>query len=125
MRYVDVYPRAVTFTNLMAFKFRGHVAMWVDRPTPDVRQNLRAAIDQMRRASDDEIHTRLIRQLHHVADTRPDLNHREWLKSPGVIETEMAFHAERDWKYDDDIRSGQEGCLSGFLGILDRKFPGG
>lgn len=127
VRYIDPVPircKRGILADLLAFRFESHIAMWVDAPTGNIRQDLRTAIDQMRRASDDEIHTRLIRQLHHEADTNPYFKHREWLKSPGVIEAELVIYAQKGWRHNDDPRAGYSGSLSAVLAGLERKFPG-
>jgi hypothetical protein len=127
MRYfhpITTRGKRGTLADLIAFHFRWHMAMWVDAPTGDIRQALCTTIDQMRRASEDEIHSRLIRQLRYVANENTYLQHREWLLSPGVIETALTFHAEKGWRPQNDPRAGYYGSLSSFLSQLEREHHG-
>jgi hypothetical protein len=87
LKYVDSDERPLSLAQYMIENFSGLPAMWVDQPTGNIRTDLQRAIDQMRNASADEVHTRLIKRLREFVDIDKDLKHREWLKSPGVIET--------------------------------------
>ncbi|MBK9264243.1 MAG: hypothetical protein IPM54_31130 [Polyangiaceae bacterium] len=128
LKYIDLYQRPISLTDLMVFYYHGHIAMWVDEPTGNIRTDLQTAIDQMRNASEDEIHTRLLARLRALVDIEKDLNHREWLKSPGVIEeaveAERAERAKGKLAYD-DLTTGQIGSHGGLLSRLERDhYPG-
>ncbi|HRI70056.1 MAG TPA: hypothetical protein PK156_37760 [Polyangium sp.] len=123
VRYVNISSSFGNLTNLMAFYFGGHIGMWVDAPTGDVRTDLRAAIDTMRRASDDEIYTRVLQRLRHTAKTRPDLQHREWVTSPGVIEAKLEEWRTKFPKDYGDLTAGDMGSHSGFVGRLSYECP--
>ena len=97
--------------------------MWVDHPMHLIQYDLRAAIEQMNRASEDEIRGRLMRRLCHVADTRRDLTRREWLKSPGIIERRFAEMKTQGREWFDDLTTGNIGVLGGFLVQLERRHP--
>jgi hypothetical protein len=125
LRYMDHRLRPVSLTDLIAFEYQGEIAMWVDQPTGNVRADLRTAIEQMGRASEDEIRARLMRRLYALIDTERELNHREWLKTPGVIERELELYASDGGKWYDDLTTGNWGCLGGCLSILDGKYPDG
>ncbi|MBK9266110.1 MAG: hypothetical protein IPM54_40780 [Polyangiaceae bacterium] len=45
LRYIDVWLKPMSLTDLMALRFRGEVAMWVDQPTGNIRTDLQRAID--------------------------------------------------------------------------------
>jgi hypothetical protein len=120
VRYVNISSSFGTLTHLMAFYFGGHIGMWVDTPTGDVRTDLRTAIDTMRRASDDEIYARLLQRLRHTANTRPDLKHREWVTAPGIIEAKLEEWRTKFPEDYGDLTAGDMGSHSGFVGRLHR-----
>ena len=125
LQYVDRYLKPMTFHQLIAFHCPGPIAMWVDAPTRKLRQDLGTAIKQMRRASDDEIRARLIRSLRRHVTIDTDLNHREWLASPGIIEAELEHTYTTDRRWYDDLTAGDHFAQGHFLAMLARKFPGG
>jgi hypothetical protein len=89
IRYVsdDFYP--VSLADFVSHAYRDTLAMWVDRPTRDVKADLRTVINKIHRASADEIHKRLLRSARLFVETAPHLNHRQWLKTPGLLEREL------------------------------------
>jgi hypothetical protein len=121
LRYFDIKLMPITLAEMLAWPhFDGLVAMWVDQPSGDIRVGLRTAIDKMRVASEDEIRMRLIKRLRQIADTRPDLQHRERLKAPGFIENALSKLNREDYE---DMTTGDDGALgSGFLARIDRSF---
>jgi len=125
LRYMDHRLRPVSLSDLMAYEYQGEITMWVDQPTGNIRADLRTAIDGMRRASEDEIRARLMRRLHELADTLPRLNHRDWLKTPGVMERELELHASDGREWIDDLTAGSFGSVGGFVACLDKKYPDG
>jgi hypothetical protein len=124
VKYIDVFKRHPTLSEVMALHFEGHVAMWVDQPSGNIRTDLRTAIDQMRRASDDEIRVRLIKRLRELADTERDLKHRAWLKSPGVIEAGLVADENQERALYENLTTGHNGILGGFLYHLEKNYPG-
>jgi hypothetical protein len=124
LKYIVLHQRPISLAEMMVYYFEGHVAMWVDQPTGNMRTDLQTAIEQMRHASAEEIHRRLVKRLREMVDTEKRLEHQEWLKSPGVIEA--ALEAERqigqDWY--DNLTGGQMSEHGGFLFHLDKKCPG-
>jgi hypothetical protein len=60
-----------------------------------------------------------------VDNDEEKLEHRDWLKSPGVMEA--ALEAKRQIGQDlyDDLTSGQLNAQGSFLHHLDKKYPGG
>ncbi|MBK9266640.1 MAG: hypothetical protein IPM54_43495 [Polyangiaceae bacterium] len=113
-----------TLTTLMHYYYEGTIRMWVDAPAGSVKDVLRAAMERMRHASEDEIQARMMRRLHEVADTDPELKHREWLKSPGVIEAELTRIKEIWPELLESMKSDDMGACAGFLRALDGKYPG-
>ncbi|MBK9266078.1 MAG: hypothetical protein IPM54_40620 [Polyangiaceae bacterium] len=120
LRYLRI--RQFTLASLMHFLYEGTIRMWVDAPAGSVKDVLRAAIERMRNASEDEIQTRLMRRLHEFADTEPELKHREWLKSQGVIEAELVHTKKTYPERLEDMKA--MGPYAGFLSDLERKYPG-
>jgi len=115
--------RQYTLTDLMHCCYESTIRMWVDAPTGTVQDMLRASIEQMRKASEDEIHARMMRRLHQVADTDPDLKHPEWLKSPGVIEAELV-RIKQTWPaLIENLKTDSMGAHAGFLSELEKKYP--
>lgn len=123
VRYVNHTCLPVSLAEWIAFEFQGEIATWVDLPTGNPRTDLQTAIDQMRQASEEEIRDRLMRRLHALIDTEPKLKHREWLKTPGLLERELALRATSGREWVDDLTTGNWGCLRGFLICLDRECP--
>jgi hypothetical protein len=129
MRYIDpvaLRGKRGTLAELLAIHFEGPIGMWVDAPTGDVRQDLRTAIDQMNRASEEEIRVRMMRQLHSFLDRDRHLEHKEWLQTPGVLEAGLAHYQQRDrpgWY--EELKSGSSFGHGYFLGRLDHKYPDG
>jgi hypothetical protein len=89
IRYVgyDLYP--VSLTDFVMRDYRKIVVMWVDKPSGDARADLRTAIANMPKASDDEIQQRILRGARWFIETWPDVKHRQWLKTPGLLEPEL------------------------------------
>jgi hypothetical protein len=89
IRYVsyDLYP--VSLTDFVMRHYRELVVMWVDRPTGDAKTDLRAAFANMPKASEDEIRARALRCARWFIETWPHLKHRQWLKTPGLLEREL------------------------------------
>jgi hypothetical protein len=126
LRYIDFDQRPISLAELMVYYFKGHIAMWVDDVTGNVKADLQTAIDQMRDASEEEIRVRLVHRLRQLVDNDEEkLEHRDWLKSPGVMEA--ALEAKRQIGQDlyDDLTSGQLTAQRSFLHHLDKKYPGG
>jgi hypothetical protein len=92
----------------------------VDRPTGDVRADLRRAMEQMRQASADEIYTRLVKRLRQCVDTENSVKHRDWLKSPGVIEMGLEKELTYGQQHYDNLTAGDDSKLGGFLVSLER-----
>jgi hypothetical protein len=89
IRYVghDLYP--VSLTAFVMEVYRELVVMWVDRPTGDAKTDLRTACANMPAASEDEIRARALRSARWFIETWPHLKHRQWLKTPGLLEREL------------------------------------
>ena len=113
--------RKYTLEELMLYFYEGPIRMWVDAPRGSVPDILRAAIERMRYASEDEIHTRMMRRLHEVIDTDPKLTQREWLKSPGMLEAKLAFTEKERPDWYDDLKTGRG--VPDYLAELERKHP--
>jgi hypothetical protein len=120
LKYVDLYQHPISLAELMVFYYHGHIAMWVDEPTGNIRTDLQVAIDQMRNASEDEIHTRLLERLRALVDIDKDLKHPEWLKSPGLIEAEVEARRRQGQELYDNLTSGQNGELGSLLALPRR-----
>lgn len=122
IRYVDIHLYPVSLTDFVMRLYRETVVMWVDKPTGDARADLRTAITNMPKASDDEIHQRILRSAHWFVETWPYLNHREWLKSPGLLEREL----ERVRREEPETYAALAAFSGGGLaGTLDRVGPNG
>jgi hypothetical protein len=89
IRYVDVDFYPVSLTDFVLGLYRELVVMWVDRPTGDLRIDLRTVINNMPKASEDEIRSRALRCARWVIETWPYLKHRQWLKTPGLLERKL------------------------------------
>jgi len=89
IRYVDVDFYPVSLTDFVLGLYRELVVMWVDRPTGDLRVDLRTVISAMPKASEDEIRSRALRSACWFIETWPHLKHRQWLKTPGLLEREL------------------------------------
>ncbi|MBK9266055.1 MAG: hypothetical protein IPM54_40505 [Polyangiaceae bacterium] len=122
LRYLRI--RQYTLTSLMHYYYEGTIRMWVDTPAGSVKDVLRAAMERMRNASEDEIHARMMRRLHEVADSDPELKHREWLKSPGLLEAELT-RTNADPACYNELSTGITGSYSDILRDLDAQYPGG
>ena len=125
VRYFDDVRRITTLTGLITFHCQGSVSMWVDAPTGDIRKDVATAIDQMRRASDDEIYSRLVRRLRNKVHVENDYNHPEWLVSPGVIENGLETMRGYGQVRYDDLTAGDSHAQGTFLSSLAKKYPGG
>ncbi len=120
LKYIDSDERPLSLAQFMIENFGGQPAMWVDQPTGNIRTDLQTAIDQMRNASADEVHARLIKRLREFVDIDKHLNHRGWLKSSGVIEAGLeAIRQLRQDQYD-NLTSGADSELGSFLSWLER-----
>ncbi|MBK9266113.1 MAG: hypothetical protein IPM54_40795 [Polyangiaceae bacterium] len=124
LKCIDVFPHPISFTELMVFYLEGHVGMWVDHPTWNIRLDLRTAMERMGAASEDQIWDRLVKRLRDCVDIEKDLQHRDWLKSPGVIEGELIAYQKNRYDTYEDLTSGQLHAQGSFLTALDRKYPG-
>lgn len=89
IRYVDVdlYPKSLT--ELLRRPYQETVVMWVDSPTGDAKADLHTAFAIMPKASEDEIRARALRCARWFIETWPHLKHRQWLKTPGLLEREL------------------------------------
>lgn len=119
LRYLRL--RKYTLDELILYWYEGPLRMWVDAPRGSVPDILRAAIEQMRCASEDEIHTRMMRHMHYVIDTDPKLKQREWLKSPGMLEAKLALMEKENPDWYDAMKTGQG--FPDYLAELERKHP--
>jgi hypothetical protein len=122
LKYLGLHNHAISLTEHVLFYFNGEIAMWVDRPTGDVRTDLQRAMEQMRQASADEIYTRLLQRLRELADSDSDLTHRDWLKSPGVIEMGLEKELTYGQQRYDNLTAGHNSKLGGFLVLLERNY---
>jgi hypothetical protein len=122
LKYLGAHNHAISLAEHVLFYFNGEIAMWVDEPTGDVRADLRSAMEQMRQASADEIYTRLVKRLRQCADTDDSVKHRDWLKSPGVIEMGLKKELNYRQQHYDNLTSGQDSPLGGFLVLLERNY---
>ena len=120
LKYIIVQTTPVSLTELMDYYFRGSIDMWVEKPTGNIRTDLQTAIEQMGQASPEQIHTRLLRRLRECVDSTPDLKHRDWLKSPGIIEGALEARRRRGQEFYDDLTSGRLGGHQGLLKVLVR-----
>jgi hypothetical protein len=126
LKYRGSQERALCLAERVAYCFRGEIAMWVDQPTGNVRTDLQTAMQQMHQASADEIHKRLLRRLRKLIDVERNLKHRDWLRSPGILERGLENERKGDQQDYNNLTSGQEGKLGGFLHMLERNYgPGG
>jgi hypothetical protein len=111
-----------TLNELMLYFYYGVLNMWIGGPRKSMRDSLRAAIDQMRNASEDEIQTRMMRYFHWLIDNYPKLQHREWLKTPGLLERELAITKETDPDSYEGKKTGQ--WLESYLEYLEEyRYP--
>lgn len=119
IRYVsyDLYP--VSLTDFVTRTYRDTLVMWVDRPSGDIRADLRTAFATMPTASEDEIQGRALRCAHWFIETWPHLNHREWLKSPGFLERALDKYRQNKDGYEELVVSGPGGLICG----LDHRYP--
>jgi len=122
LRYLDLHFRELSLANLMVVFYEGTIRMWVDDPRGSVQDVLPAVVERMRNASEDEIQMRMMRRLHEVADTDPVLKQREWLKSSGVIEEDLARMKEMNPDWYEDMKTGR--WYSEYLVKLEKKYPG-
>lgn len=122
LKYIGVHPHAISLTEHILFYFHSEIAMWVDQPTWNIQTDLRTAMEQMRQASAEEIYTRLLRRLREVVDSDRDLKHRDWLRSPGVIEMGLEKERQKDQQDYDNLTSGHHSKLRGFLFLLQRNY---
>jgi len=122
LKYVDFDERPISLAKFMSENFHGNVAMWVDQPTGDIRTDLATAIAEMRQASDDEIYRRLLKRLRDCVDIKTELQHREWLKSPGVIEAELEADKKANYEWYDWLTGGHHFEHGRFLSGLDRDY---
>jgi hypothetical protein len=120
LKYVDLHERPISLAQLMIDCFEGNIAMWVDQPTGNVRADLQAACDQMRNAPEEEIRSRLIKRLRAQVDIKKELQHREWLKSPGIIEAGLEAERQLGQHWYDNLTGGQTSELGRFLRDLDK-----
>ena len=120
LRYIDCDERPISLAKFMTENFEGAVAMWVDQPTGNIRTNLQTAIDQMRHASANEIHTRLLERLREYIDIEKSLKNREWLKSPGVIEARLETNRQFGQDQYDKLTTGANWEIGSFLALLER-----
>jgi hypothetical protein len=68
----------------------------------------------------------MMRQLHYFLDRERELEHKEWLKTPGVLEAGLAHYQQRDrpgWY--EQLKTGGSFGHGYFLYRLDRKYPDG
>jgi hypothetical protein len=89
VRYTDIDLCPRSLTELLQRPYQEIVVMWVDRPTGDLRVDLRTVINNMPKASEDEIRARALRSARWFIETWPHLKHRQWLKTPGLLEREL------------------------------------
>lgn len=122
IRYVAHDLRPVSLTDFVMGLYRGTLVMWVDKPTGDVKADLRTAITNMPKASEDEIHGRILRSAHWFVETWPHLKHRQWLKSPGLLERELERVRREDPERYADLAAFDGG---GLCGQLDQVGPDG
>lgn len=126
LKYFGVHSHAMSLSEDMLSYFRGEIAMWVDRPTGNMRTDLETAMIQMRDASSDEIYERLVRRLRECVESMPGLENRDWLRLPGIIERGLKNERQRDQQWYENLTSGQCGKHQGFLVSLGRHYgPGG
>ena len=123
--YFDDVRRITTLTGLITFHCLGPVTMWVDTPTGDIRKDLATAIEQMRRASADETHARMIQNLRRLSKVEMHLKHREWVGSPGLIEASLE-ELQKAYPFGyDNLTGGDSHAQGSFLLQLAKKYPGG
>ncbi len=126
LKYLGAYHHPISLAEYMVYCFCGELAMWVDQPTGNVRTDLQTAMQQMHQASADEIHKRLLRHLRKLVDVERDLKHRDWLRSPGIIERGLEAKRRVGQQWYDNLTSGEASTLRGFLVVLERNYgPGG
>jgi len=117
--FVDLYP--VSLTDLVRRTYQDLLVMWVDNPSGDIRIDLRTAITNIPRASEDEIRDRLLRNALWFIETWPYLDNREWLKSPGRLEREL-----EECRREDPELYAELPAKGGFVlvGRLEKKYLG-
>ena len=125
VHYPDPVLRVTTLTELISFRCRGCISMWVDTPTGDIRKDLAMAIDQMRRVTVDETHARIIQNLRRLSKVEMHLKHREWVGSPGLIESALEELQKTYPVGYDDLTGGDDHAQRTFLLQLAKKYPGG
>jgi hypothetical protein len=89
IRYVDIRLYPVSLTDLVRYTYRDVLATWIDKPSADLRVDLHTTITNILKASEDEIRARALRGARWVIETWPHLKHRQWLKTPGLLEREL------------------------------------
>lgn len=123
IRYLghDLYP--VSLTDFVRRLYQFLLAMWVDQPTGDVRADLRTAITNMPKASESEIHARILRGARWYVETWPHVKHRDWLlQTPGLLERELERVRREDPEGYAEL-AGSGGY--GLVGPLERVGPEG
>lgn len=118
LKYAHYSIKRRSLQTLLDQNFSGHIAMWLDAPTGDARQDLRMVVDKMRRASPDETYFRLVPRLYEVAKTAQLLLKREWLLSPGVIEAAVMNTREKNQAHYTDIATGDHESHQRYLSNL-------
>ncbi len=123
LRYIDLHLKKLDLAALITFYTHEFVLAWADAPIGrPVKEVLRETMERMRNASEDEIQKRMMRRLHEVIDTDPNLKHREWLKSSGVLEADLASTRETNPDLCEYMKTGE--YVSHYLAKLDKKYPG-
>lgn len=123
IRYINPFYRKCSLWQIVSVPLEGTIRLWVEAPTSDLREMLRITAERMRNASEDETYARIMRRLHHVADTDPRLKRREWLKSPGFLEAKLAHMKETLPDGYEYMKTGQH--FAEYLAERERRYPDG
>jgi hypothetical protein len=121
IRYVghDLYP--VSLTDFVLSRYKGTLLAWVDSPNGDVRVDLRTAYATMQKASADEIQSRMARYAAWFIETWPHLKHRDWLKSPGLVQRAAEKIRRKDQDRFEELLTGP--ALGSLISGLDDRYP--
>ena len=85
LRYVDRTPQAVSLDAVMTNHFSGMLEMWLPARSGNIREDLAAAVEAMRRASAEDIRERLVEALARAARSESRFRHGELLTDPGWL----------------------------------------